>query len=264
MSTRSLRASRGAGSHPGGDEETRLPDPRRHRGPHPADRDLFAPDRVPTLRRATAELSWLLGRGYATTAAIRLVGDRYQLAARQRLAVKRCACSDAERAARAARRVAPAALRGASLWIDGFNVLTTVEAALAGGPVLRARDGAVRDMASMHGSYRRVAETAPAIEAVADRLADRGVRCVRWLLDAPVSNSGRLRSVIQELGRRRDVAWEVDVVDDPDPVLVEADAVVASADSRVLDGAARSWPLARDVVEHVAADVWWVDLDASV
>jgi hypothetical protein len=240
-----------------------LPDPRRHRGPHPDDRVLFAPDRVPVLRRATAELSWLLGRGYATTAAIRLVGDRHQLTARQRLAVKRCACSDAERAARAARRVPPAALQGASLWIDGFNVLTTVEAALAGGPLLRARDGAVRDMASMHGSYRRVAETAPAIEAVAERLADRGVRRVRWLLDAPVSNSGRLRGVIEEHARGRGVDWEVDVVDDPDPILVAADAIVASADSRVLDGAARAWPLARDVVDHLDAEIWWVDLDAS-
>ena len=56
------------------------------------------------------------------------------------------------------------ALRNRPLWLDGYNVLTTVEAALGGGVILIARDGAYRDMASMHGSYRKVAETLPALK----------------------------------------------------------------------------------------------------
>jgi len=238
-----------------------LPDRRRHRGAHPHDHELFGAAQVPLLRRATADLSWLLSRGYATPASMRLVGDRYQLNARQRLAVKRCACSDAERAARRARVVDSAALRGARVWIDGFNVLTTVEAALGGGPLLVARDGALRDMASMHGSYRKVEETRPALEAIADVLAARGVGHARWLLDAPVSNSGRLRAVVAEVGRACEQDWAVDVVDDPDPILASAtDVVVASADSRVLDGAARCWHLAREVVDGLPGDCWRVDL----
>jgi hypothetical protein len=148
------------------------------------------------------------------------------------------------------------------VWIDGFNVLTTVEAAIGGAPLLLARDGAMRDMASMHGSYRQVAETRPALEAIAAALARRGVAHVRWLLDAPVSNSGRLRRVIADLGKACAQDWTVEVVVDPDPLLIGAGdlVIVASADSQVLDGAARTWQLARDSVELLPGPCWLVDL----
>jgi hypothetical protein len=136
-----------------------LPDTRAHRGPHPEDALLFAPEALPALREATTDLCWLLTRGYPSGSALVLVGDRYQLAARQRVAVARAACSQSDRAGRAARQVAPEGMAGRPLLLDGYNVLTTVEAAMARGVILAARDGAYRDMASMHGSFRRVAET---------------------------------------------------------------------------------------------------------
>ena len=75
------------------------------RGPEPSDPRHFRQDVVPTLRTATADLSWLLGRGYAEQAALKLVGDRFQLAKRQRHAVVRAACTDAERDQRAENRL---------------------------------------------------------------------------------------------------------------------------------------------------------------
>src|SRR5215213_2775070 len=140
-----------------------MPDVRHHRGPHPEDRSLFGPDWEGRLRTAVSDLSWLLSRDYASPSALKVVGDRYGLTARQRTAVMRCACTDEARAGRLAREVSVAALAGRRLWIDGYNVLTTVEAALAGGVVIVGRDGAWRDMASMHGTWRRVEETGPAI-----------------------------------------------------------------------------------------------------
>jgi hypothetical protein len=41
------------------------------------------------------------------------------------------------------------AMRGELLYIDGFNLLTTLEVALSGGIVLLARDGALRDIAGV-------------------------------------------------------------------------------------------------------------------
>ena len=100
-----------------------------------------------------------------------MVGDRYELVARQRTAISRCCCSEVE-AARRQHPGRPRALAGAALWLDGYNVLTTVEAALAGGVILAACDGAYRDMASMHGSYRKVAETLPALELLGRTIAE--------------------------------------------------------------------------------------------
>ena len=179
-----------------------MPDERRHRGPHPEDERLFARSSWPALTQATADLSWLLSRGYAHESSLKLVGDRYRLAARQRLAVARCACGDSERAERRRRQVGPMELPDCPLWLDGYNVLTTIEAALSGGVILAARDGTYRDMASMHGSYRKVAETLPALELLAATIAALGaVECV-WYLDRPVSNSGRLKELIEDPGRR--------------------------------------------------------------
>ncbi len=229
-----------------------MPDERRHRGPHPEDAELFASDRIPTLQRASSELGWLLDRGYPVDGSLKLVGDRHALRARQRLAIKRCACTAEQRDGRQSRRVLGEALRDEPVWLDGFNVVTTVEAALSGGVLIVGRDGVVRDMASMHGHYRRVSETRAALTAIADTLAAHETGPCRWLLDAPVSNSGRLREAIADLGRERGLDWAVEVVRDPDPLLIGAgEAVVASADSQVLDGARRAWWLANDVVDGI-------------
>ncbi len=57
------------------------------------------------------------------------------------------------------------------MWVDAFNLITTVEAALAGGVLIKGRDGCLRDMASMHGSYRKVAETIPALHCIGEVMA---------------------------------------------------------------------------------------------
>jgi len=53
-----------------------MPDRRVHRGPHPDDLKLFAPDVWPLLVEAIDDLCWLLNRGYPTESARTLVGDR--------------------------------------------------------------------------------------------------------------------------------------------------------------------------------------------
>lgn len=65
------------------------------------------------------------------------------------------------------RQLAPTLIREERLALDGFNVLLTIEAALSGGVVLLRRDGCLRDIASVHGTYRQVDGTVPAIERIA-------------------------------------------------------------------------------------------------
>ncbi len=207
-----------------------------------------------------ADLNWLLSRGYSATAAQKLVGDRYQLAARQRTAVARCACSDWEMNRRRATCVAEANLAGATLAIDGYNVLTTVEAAIAGGVILAARDGTFRDMASMHGSFRRVTETRPALETIGQTAAALGILRCRWLLDRPVSNSARLKTFIDEIARQRGWQWSVDLVPNPDAVLMGSSEIVATADSAILDRCAAWCNLAREAIQRFVPDARVVDL----
>ncbi len=230
-----------------------MPDRRTHRGPHPEDAELFGSESLAPLRAAAADLTWLLDRGYSSNSSLKLVGDRYQLAARQRTAVARCVCSTRQRGARLERRADRAAVAGRPIWLDGYNVLTTVEAALAGAVLLAAADETFRDMASMHGSYRKVAETEPAIMLIGETLAALRPQEVRWLLDKPVSNSGRLKQILLELAARYRWPWTVELVADPDPLLTATGEIVATADSVILDGCGRWFNLARHVIDsHVA------------
>jgi hypothetical protein len=237
-----------------------MPDRRRHRGLHPEDPKLFGPDARPALRAATADLSWLLGRGYKAPSSTKLVGDRYRLTQRQRAAVSRAACTDELRDQRQAKCVSQAAMRGEALVIDGFNVLTTLEVALGGGVVLLSRDGTVRDIAGVHGSYRKVQETGAALALVAELARRLGVSECIWLLDRPVSNSGRLRTFMLEHARARGLPWTVEVVADPDRTLSRSASIVATADGEVLDATRRWFNLVRTIVEAELPRAYLVDL----
>ncbi|MFA4944847.1 MAG: DUF434 domain-containing protein [Lentisphaeria bacterium] len=212
-----------------------MPAPTRHRGPAPGDDHLFAPAALPSLRQATADLGWLLGRGYPADSSLKLVGDRFQLTARQRLAVGRCAAAPATAAARRARELPAAGLAGQRLLIDGFNLLVTLETALAGGLVFRGRDGCLRDLAGVHGTWRRLAETIPALELAGTVLAELRPAAGLWLLDRPVSNSGRLRGMLLELAAAHGWPWEAELLFNPDRRLATATDPVATSDHAILD-----------------------------
>ena len=237
-----------------------MPDKRAHRGPHPEDHHLFAPDQWDALRAAVSDFSWLLGRNYGEKSALKLVGDRFSLTERQRIAVMRCACSDEALARRRAHEADRDQIRDAPLRVDGYNVLTTIEAALSGGVLIQGRDGCLRDMASMHGSYRKVAETRPALELLGRYLGLWGVRNCLWYLDKPVSNSGRLKTIMNEVASEHGWSWQVELVPNPDAILRDTDEIVATADSVILDHCERWFNLTRTILQAEIPDLTIVQL----
>ena len=238
-----------------------MPDKRQHRGPHPSDKELFAADQLAPLQTATAELSWLLSRGYSSVASLKLVGDRYELRDRQRTAVMRSACSDDSQKARRERQLSCDQLKDRTVWIDGFNLITSLEAALGGGVLIQGRDGCIRDMASMHGTYRRMDETNDALRLIGQRLQQLQISDAHWLLDRPVSNSGRLAAVIQEMADESSFDWTTELDDNPDKRLVDCDdAVVISADSYIIENCECWYPLMNDIVSGSIESPWLLDL----
>jgi hypothetical protein len=213
-----------------------MPDHRLHRGPHPDDATLFAPERWPDLQSATAHLAWLLSRDYALPSSLKIVGDRFNLTTRQRTAVMRSTCSDASLALRRSTEIPTDKIAGRPLLIDGYNLLTTIEATLGNAVLLRGRDACIRDLASMHGHYKRVEETAPALTLIAQTLAALHITHAHFLLDAPVSNSGRLKTMMQNLATENALPWTITLVPDPDPLLAQSQDPIATADSVILDG----------------------------
>jgi hypothetical protein len=232
----------------------------RHRGAHPKDQRLFAPAESSALQGAVADLSWLLSRGYPAAASLKLVGDHFALKERQRLAVARAACSDQQRAARERTCLPLESINGQNLLIDGFNIIVTTEAALSGGVLIRCRDGCVRDMSSVHGSYRSVAETEDAIRLISLTILNAKPASALWLLDQPVSNSGRLAQRIRELAAEYNWPWSVEVVMNPDKVLRSSDQIVITSDSNILDSVKAWINLGEILVTRQSPGAWIVDL----
>jgi hypothetical protein len=239
-----------------------MPDKRTHRGPHPDDEKLFAPSAIPDLRVAVADFSLLLTKGYADKSALKLVGDKFSLTERQRLAIMRNACSDQHLTSRKEREVKITDLANQPIAIDGYNILITVEAAMSGGVIFKGRDGCYRDLASIHGTYRKVTETIPAVELIGRFLKDAGIPKSRWLLDSPVSNSGRLKTLIGELARKNGWEWDIELVLSPDAVLIRTELIVASSDSVVLDGCKCWLNLATEIIKTKLVTTRVIDLSA--
>jgi len=236
-----------------------MPDSRRHRGPHPEDHRLFHADRVADLQKAVADFSLLLSKEYATPSALKLVGDHFNLTERQRTAIQRASCSDQVLINRKKTEIPLSTMPNQSLLIDGYNILTTLETALSGGPIFACRDGCFRDMASIHGTYRKVEETIPALNLLEDFLGNLNYGPVAILLDSPVSNSGRLKAVIESVNPN----WKVNLVPNPDPILAASDQIVVTADSVILDAARRWLNLAREIIVSRIPQSWIIDLTAA-
>ncbi|MEO1083933.1 MAG: DUF5616 domain-containing protein, partial [Acidobacteriota bacterium] len=165
---------------------------------------------------------------------------------------------------RSRREIAPAELAGRSLWVDGYNVLLTVEAALGGGVLLDSMDGTLRDIAAMSSHYKRVEETEKALELLGAALDAMSPSRVHWLLDRPISNSGRLRALMLAVAERRGWPWRVELVANPDADLKPLDEPVATADSAILDAGPPWLNLARRVVDAEVPGAWRVDLGGRV
>ncbi|HEV3007079.1 MAG TPA: DUF5616 domain-containing protein, partial [Pirellulales bacterium] len=124
----------------------------------------------------------------------------------------------------------------------------------------QARDGTCRDMASVHGTFRKVQETLPAVELVGQFLAGHGAAQCTWYLDAPASNSGRLKRTLLDAATAHGWPWSVEVVPDPDALLSDAKELIATADSAILDRCSRWLNLTAEVIAASEPDAWLIDL----
>jgi hypothetical protein len=149
------------------------------------------------------------------------------------------------------------------LVVDGLNVITTIEVALAGGVLLLGRDACIRDMASFHGSYRLVQETERAVAIFVDVVESMKPSEVTVYIDRPVSNSGRLAETIRTTAAATGSRLEAMTADSVDEILKTSSAVVATADSAILDQCGEWLNLARIAIEQHHAEfepLWLLDL----
>ena len=209
----------------------------RIRGLEPDDDKVFAPKQIEKLTAAQQELHFLLNRGCPIKSAMTFIGNHHQLTSRQSLAVMRSTAPSASLSGRENKRLAPDDLTGKTVYIDGFNQIIALEVAISDGMLFIGQDGGVRDLAELRGTYRLIPQTGTAIGIIRDICAGLNISRAVFLLDEPVSNSGRLKSKIY------DTDWplqaETRILRSPDAELKKLPFVITS-DSIILDGCV-SW-----------------------
>lgn len=208
----------------------------------------FSAEAIPKLQKAQEELEWLLNRGYKTDAVIGLIGDRYQFSIRQRNALQRATAPRDIREKRKNKVIPYASINDKSIYIDGFNLIITLEVALSGGVLIVANDGTIRDIAGLRGTYSVIDKTDKALELIGLVFQELKIQSAKFFLDSPVSNSGRLKGRILEHAVHWDTKIEVELVPNADHILIDMERVVTS-DSIILDKCISWLNLSRIIVE---------------
>jgi len=229
------------------------------RGYDPGDEEAFGARHEAAMAAAAEEIRWLLARGYEAKPAVTFVGNHYQLSLRQRMALKRMLASPEDSAAR--KRKELGTLSGEVL-MDGLNTIITLEVALSDSVVTEGDDGAFRDIADIHGTFRIVDKTLKAANLIFDELSAYPIERLTILLDRPVSNSGRLKALLEEKGRRCSFPIEVLLPDCPDREMEGKERVISS-DAVVLDRCVSWFNLTGRIIREKIPEAWIVRYNAN-
>lgn len=220
----------------------------RNRGKNSNDDQLFGSERVhQTLKEAVADMHYLLSRGYAEKSSLQLVGNRYRLNVRQQQAVQGMSASQQQIERRQAHEILFEDIKDETIAIDGFNLLIILESALSGAYLFKGLDNTYRDLSSVYGTYKRVQQTERALVMVGELLKHNKVI---WVFDKPVSNSGRLKTILRELAEEKQYNWEIILDNNPDKLLADSEHIVVSSDAWILDRAERWLNLASYFIEN--------------
>ena len=220
----------------------------RNRGKNSNDDQLFGSDKIQQkLKEAVSDMHYLLSRGYAEKSSLQLVGNRHRLNVRQQQAVQGMSASK-QQIERRHKHVVPFDNIGSDvISIDGFNLLIILESALSGAYLFKGLDDAYRDLSGVHGTYKRVQQTEKALILVGQLLKNNKVI---WIFDKPVSNSGRLKTMLRELAELHQFDWEIILDNNPDNYLAESQHIVVSSDAWILDRSTKWLNLSAYMIEH--------------
>ena len=222
----------------------------RNRGKEGSDDRLFGDPKMQSkMREAIKDQSYLLSRGFSEKSSLVLVGNRYKFNNRQQRAVQGMSEATHKLTKRTENCLQPNELAEKEVYIDGFNVLIMLESALSGAYLFKGLDGCYRDLSSVHGTYKKVTQTETAIHLVAEFLENHQIQKTTWIFDKPVSNSGRLKTLLGEIAAAKNYNWEIILDNNPDKLIAESNAIAVSSDAWILNHAQRWLNLVGHLIE---------------
>ena len=193
------------------------------------------------IKAAARDLLYLLERDYPRKASIELVGNRYRMAAQERMVLYRGVFARAVCEHRIRRRWSEASAQHEYCAIDCYNVFITVESYLQGRLVFRALDGFIRDVSGVYGNYSFDELTPRAADLIVGALRQNlsGTLMFHFYLDYPVSRSGEFAAYLREKMDGEGIPSRVEAVKSPDMIIMKQHAgdLIATSDTVLIDSA---------------------------
>jgi len=202
----------------------------------------------PDLWKAAEDFRFLLNRGYPRDASLQLVGNRYNLDQDHRHLLRRGIFSASLAQERKNKKVTLEEIRGKAVAIDGHNCLITLESALKAKAIVLADDAFIRDISGVSGTYRESPETTQALGLLIDLLIAAAPAEVLFLLDAPISGSGKLAARIRDLMAEHGLPGDAQAVKVPEKMMVGYQGIIATSDTALIDQSEQVFDLAGHLI----------------
>lgn len=154
------------------------------------------------LRRLEApllDIRYLLDRKYPKKSAITYVSNRYGLTKDERNILTRIACEKDISNNRKRKIVSIEFIRDKNLFIDGYNVLITVESLILGYPVFLCDDGILKDVRSLFRRYKIGFMTKEALSMIEMITSKHTPKEIVIIFDSQISRSGDLSKMARDI-----------------------------------------------------------------
>jgi hypothetical protein len=134
--------------------------------------------------------------------------------------------------------------------VDGHNVQITIESYIECRPLLKANDGAMRDLSGQSARFRLSETSAMALQFIFRFLREFPPQKVVFLFDAPMNRSGELASMYRKMLKGAGLQGDAQAVAVPERAFPLESHVVASSDRAVLDSSFTWIDLACRIIEY--------------
>lgn len=153
------------------------------------------------LAYASYDLKFLLNRGYRKKSALNFVANKYLLDQYARNYLSRKVFSTSTSVNRIMKIVDITHINNQTIYIDGYNVLITVENIFNHkyNSIIICDDGVLRDTNAVFGKYKINIKTEIALNNIINLLKPHNPKYVYFLYDSPVTKSGELTKLTNSL-----------------------------------------------------------------
>ena len=199
------------------------------------DKRWFSNKEIIRLKKAQEEIRYLIDRDYKMASVVTFVGDKI-------LSIDK--------------------IKEGPIYIDGFNLIITIEVALSKGTLIFCDDDNIRDIAGLRGTYKIIDKTDIALDIIGQFLENAKAKEVIIYLDSPVSNSGKLKSKIMNHAKKWNLNIHVELVNNADIILEKSDRVVSS-DSVIIDKCISYFNLNKSIINQYIKSAELIDLSET-